>query len=184
MVSPTNLVSLALLYICILFAVAWWADRQSIRGAVAEGRWYAAPRVRGIVYALSLAVYCSSWTFYGAVGSATESAWSHAPIYIGPILMFLLGWPIIQRLLAVGARHRVTSIADYIGARYGKRQTLAVMVTLVATAAVYRAAARWARCGSRYWAAALLVEYRASEDIGGIAIRKIPRTDADAAQCW
>lgn len=136
MVSPSNLLSLALLYICILFAVAWYADRHS--GPAAEGapRWFQKPVWRGTVYALSLAVYCSSWTFYGAVGSATESAWSHAPIYLGPILMFLLGWPIIRRLLAVGARHRVTSIADYIGARYGKRQSLAILVTLVATAAV------------------------------------------------
>jgi Na+/proline symporter/CheY-like chemotaxis protein len=81
-------------------------------------------------------VYCSSWTFYGAVGSATASAWSHAPIYLGPILMFLLGWPVIQRMLAAGARHQVTSVADYISARYGKRQKLGVLVTLVATAAV------------------------------------------------
>ena len=141
MVSPSNLLSLALLYICILFAVAWYADRSASRskeeGAQA-GRFslFLGPTSRGIVYALSLAVYCSSWTFYGAVGSATESAWSHAPIYLGPILLFLFGWPLIKRLLAVGARHRVTSIADYIGARYGKRQSLAVMVTFVATAAV------------------------------------------------
>lgn len=152
MVSPTNLLSLALLYICILFAVAWWADRQSFRAAVAEGRWHTTPRFRGIVYALSLAVYCSSWTFYGAVGSATESAWSHAPIYLGPILMFLLGWPVIMRLLAVGARHRVTSIADYIGARYGKRQSLAVMVTLVATAAVLPYIALQFKALSQAWA--------------------------------
>ncbi len=130
MVSPSNLLSLALLYVCLLFAVAWYVDRNTERGEQRKPRW------RGLVYALSLAVYCSSWTFYGAVGSATESAWSHAPIYIGPILLFLLGWPLIQRLLAVGARHRVTSIADYIGARFGKRQSLAVIVTLVATAAV------------------------------------------------
>jgi len=71
---------------------------------------------------LSLAVYCSSWTFYGAVGSATESPWSHAPIYLGPIFLYVFAWPVIRRLLAVGARHRVTSIADYIGARYGKWQ--------------------------------------------------------------
>ena len=141
MVSPSNLLSLALLYICILFAVAWYADRNSVRVAQSgddTGRILGlrAPTLRGIIYALSLAVYCSSWTFYGAVGSATESAWSHAPIYLGPILLFLFGWPLIRRLLAVGARHRVTSIADYIGARYGKRQSLAVLVTLVATAAV------------------------------------------------
>ncbi|QFU75655.1 hybrid sensor histidine kinase/response regulator [Halioglobus maricola] len=134
MISPSNLLSLALLYICILFAVAWWADRRSEQGN-SKG-WFSRPGTRGIVYALSLAVYCSSWTFYGAVGSATETAWGHAPIYLGPILMFLFGWPVIQRMLAVGERHRVTSIADYIGARYGKRQMLAVLVTLVATAAV------------------------------------------------
>ena len=141
MVSPSNLLSLALLYICILFAVAWYADRYSGRTGQQgddSGRILGlpAPKVRGSIYALSLAVYCSSWTFYGAVGSATESAWSHAPIYLGPMLLFLFGWPLIRRLLAVGARHRVTSIADYIGARYGKRQSLAVLVTLVATAAV------------------------------------------------
>ena len=146
MVSPSNLLSLALLYICILFAVAWYADRQSLqsRGEVATpgqlltifGLRFRAARVRGLVYALSLAVYCSSWTFYGAVGSATASAWSHAPIYLGPILLFVFGWPLIRRMLAVGERHRVTSIADYIGARYGKRQSLAILVTMVATAAV------------------------------------------------
>jgi Na+/proline symporter len=135
MVSPSNLLSLALLYICILFAVAWYADRSADRES--GGRLPTRnPLWRGTVYALSLAVYCSSWTFYGAVGSATESAWSHAPIYLGPILLFLFGWPLIRRLLEVGARNRVTSIADYIGARYGKRQSLAVLVTFVATAAV------------------------------------------------
>lgn len=146
MVSPSNLLSLALLYICILFGVAWYADRIATQAGAQAGEsgqrirlfrwWVSAPRARGVIYALSLAVYCSSWTFYGAVGSATTSAWSHAPIYLGPILLFLFGWPLIRRLLAVGARHRVTSIADYIGARYGKRQSLAVLVTLVATAAV------------------------------------------------
>ena len=136
MVSPSNLLSLALLYICILFAVAWYADRNVGREAAGDRATRRAPVWRGLIYALSLAVYCSSWTFYGAVGSATESAWSHAPIYLGPILLFLFGWPLIRRLLAVGARNRVTSIADYIGARYGKRQSLAVLVTLVATAAV------------------------------------------------
>jgi len=136
MVSPSNLLSLALLYVCILFAVAWYADRKATPAVEADARWYRSRNWRGTVYALSLAVYCSSWTFYGAVGSATESAWAHAPIYLGPVLMFFLGWPIIRRLLAVGARHRTTSIADYIGARYGKRQSLAVLVTLVASAAV------------------------------------------------
>lgn len=131
MISASNLLSLAVLYICILFLVAWAADR---RGDQLSGRNGA--RIRGLIYALSLAVYCSSWTFYGAVGSAAQSPWSHAPIYLGPILVFIFCWPLIKRLLQVGARHRVTSIADYIGARFGKRQALAVLVTVVATTAV------------------------------------------------
>ena len=130
MLSPTNLLSLALLYICLLFAVAWFTDQRS-EAAVHRG-----PRWRSWIYALSITVYCSSWTFYGAVGSATATPWSHAPIYLGPILMFTLFWPVIRRLLQVGEQHRVTSIADYIGARYGKRQALASIVTLVAAAAV------------------------------------------------
>ena len=81
MVTPSYLLSLALLYICILFAVAWYADRHANRNDK-DSHWFASSRWRGIVYALSLAVYCSSWTFYGAVGSATESAWSLSLIHI------------------------------------------------------------------------------------------------------
>ncbi len=131
MLSPSNLLSLALLYICLLFAVAWFTDHNSDAGTARRGALW-----RGWIYALSITVYCSSWTFYGAVGSATALPWSHAPIYLGPVIAFTLCWPVIRRLLAVGEQHRVTSIADYIGARYGKRQALAFIVTLVAAAAV------------------------------------------------
>ncbi|MDX1733284.1 MAG: PAS-domain containing protein [Halioglobus sp.] len=131
MLSASNLLSLALLYVCLLFLVAWYADRNTATASRLRDS-----RAGGVIYALTLAVYCSSWTFYGAVGSATESPWSHAPIYLGPILVFLLGWPMIKRLLAIGERHRVTSIADFISARFGKRQGLAIVVTLVASAAV------------------------------------------------
>ncbi len=73
--SPSYLLSLAVLYVGVLFAVAWFVDRRS------ESRRSASPpRWSGMVYALSLAVYCSSWTYYGAVGSSTSSPWSHAPI--------------------------------------------------------------------------------------------------------
>lgn len=163
MVSPSNLLSLALLYICILFVTAWYADRHPDGGIVGRG-----PHWRGVVYALSLAVYCSSWTFYGAVGSAAESPWSHVPIYLGPILLYIFAWPVIRRLLAVGARHRVTSIADYIGARYGKRQSLAVLVTLVATAAVLPYIALQFKALSQAWSivGGTVVEV---EEVGGDA---------------
>ena len=128
--SPSYLLGLALLYVGALFAVAWFTDRRSDQCAAPDPRW------RGAIYALSLGVYCSSWTFYGAVGSATASPWSHAPIYLGPILVVLLGWPVLKRLVDVGRRRQVTSIADYLGARFGKRQSLSILVTCVAAAAV------------------------------------------------
>lgn len=122
---------LAVLYVGALFAVAWFVDRKAARSpGPVSGR-------RGaLVYALSLGVYCSSWTFYGAVGSATAAPWSHLPIYLGPLLLFLGAWPLLRRLQQLGTRHRVTSIADYFGARFGKRQSLSMLVTLVAAAAV------------------------------------------------
>jgi Na+/proline symporter/signal transduction histidine kinase/CheY-like chemotaxis protein len=144
--SPSYLLSLALLYVFVLFAVAWYVDRRS--GQVGVRR---SPRWRGLIYALSLAVYCSSWTFYGAVGSATASAWSHAPIYLGPVLLFALGWPLVRRLQRVGTRHRVTSIADYFGARFGKRQALSILVTAVAAAAVLPYVALQFRALTQAW---------------------------------
>jgi Na+/proline symporter/signal transduction histidine kinase len=143
--APSNLLSLALLYVALLFAVAWWSDRLGAGSASGS-------RLRPFVYALTLGVYCSSWTFYGAVGSAAETPWSHAPLYLGPMLLFLLGWPVVRRLVQVGVEHRVTSIADYIGARYGKRQTLSMLVTLVAAAAVLPYIALQFRALAQAWA--------------------------------
>ncbi|GAB5414888.1 MAG: PAS domain-containing hybrid sensor histidine kinase/response regulator [Congregibacter sp.] len=146
--SPSYLLSLAVAYVGALFFLAWFVDRRSDAGKT----WHS-PRLRSAVYALSLGVYCSSWTFYGAVGSATASPWSHAPIYLGPILLFLLGWPIIKRLGDIGRRHRVTSIADFLGARFGKRQSLSMLVTLVATAAVLPYIALQFRALTQAWLA-------------------------------
>ncbi|HAN28342.1 MAG TPA: hypothetical protein DCP75_11600, partial [Haliea salexigens] len=84
MPTPATLLGLALAYVCVLFAVAWKADRNASALPVSGAR----PARSGLIYALSLTVYCSSWTFYGAVGSDAQSAWSHAPIYLGPILVF------------------------------------------------------------------------------------------------
>lgn len=131
MASPSYLLSLAVLYICALFAIAWFVDRRTDDRTATFS-----PRTRALVYALSLGVYCSSWTFYGAVGSATASPWSHAPVYLGPILVFVFAWPVVRRIVALGTRHRVTSIADYLGARFGKRQSLSMLVAVVACAAV------------------------------------------------
>jgi Na+/proline symporter/signal transduction histidine kinase len=113
---------LAFLYIGVLFLIAWWGDRHA-----------GSPKVlRGLIYSLSLAVYCSSWTFFGAVGQAAVDGWSFLPIYIGPIILFILGRNFIRRLSVMSTRNRITSIADFMGSRYGKSQFLAALVTLIA----------------------------------------------------
>lgn len=141
MIGDSTLLSLALLYVCLLFLLAWYADRKPTVG----------DKFHPLIYALSLSVYCSSWTFYGAVGSASNSPWSHLPIYLGPILLYVFGWPVIKRLLQVGSRQRVTSIADFIGSRYGKRQGLAALVTLVAAATVLPYIALQLKALSQSW---------------------------------
>ncbi len=141
MIGESTLLGLALLYVCLLFLLAWYADRRPLLSG----------KFHPLVYALSLSVYCSSWTFYGAVGSASAEPWGHLPIYLGPILLFVFAWPVIRRLLTVGSRQRVTSIADFIGSRYGKRQGLAALVTLVAAAAVLPYIALQLKALSQAW---------------------------------
>jgi len=122
MISQPLLLVIALFYVAFLVMVAW----------VAESRKVAGTSYHPLIYSLTLAVYCSSWTFFGAVGTAAESAWAYVPIYLGPILLFVLGQPLLRKLILVGSRQKTTSIADFIGTRYGKRQSLAAVVTAVA----------------------------------------------------
>ena len=122
MISQPSLLLLALVYVLLLVLVAWWAERHpKLHG-----------RLHPLIYSLTLAVYCSSWTFFGAVGSAARGAWSYLPIYLGPILLFVLGISLLKKLVTVGSHQKTTSIADFIGSRYGKRQLLAALVALVA----------------------------------------------------
>lgn len=117
------LLLLVCLYSGLLFAIAWLAERYGNR---LKADWW-----RPMVYTLSIGVYCSSWTFLGAVGQAVENGWQFLPIYLGPILLVVFGWPFLRRLLTISSRNKVTSIADFIGSRYGKNQRLAAIVTLV-----------------------------------------------------
>ncbi|TKR29314.1 hybrid sensor histidine kinase/response regulator [Luteimonas gilva] len=121
------LVSLA--YAGLLFTVAWWGDRRPL--------YPQRPWLRPLVYSLALAVYCSSWTFYGAVGSAARTGIGYLPIYLGPLLLLIFGWRILERLALIAQTQNTVSIADFIAARYGRAQRLAALVTLIAlTAAV------------------------------------------------
>ena len=119
-------VPVSLAYLGVLFLVAWYGDRQT--------KWLA--KWRPWIYSLSIAVYCTSWTFYGTVGQASNNLWSFLPIYIAPILVFTLGWRMLARLILIAKREHITSIADFIGARYGKSQGLAVAITLIAVVGI------------------------------------------------
>ncbi|QKE63828.1 hybrid sensor histidine kinase/response regulator [Aquipseudomonas campi] len=112
----------ALVYMAILFAIAFYGDRR---------RAPLSPRVRAWVYSLSLAVYCTSWTFFGAVGQAAGQLWSFLPIYLGPIIVLLFAPWVLQKMMMISKQENITSIADFIAARYGKSQSLAVVVALI-----------------------------------------------------
>ncbi len=114
-------------YVGLLFGVAWLGDRRPLY----PGRDW----LRPVVYSLALAVYCSSWTFYGAVGTAAKSGLGFLPIYLGPILLFLFAWRILERLVLVAREQSTVSIADFLAARYGRAQNIAAMVTLIAVIA-------------------------------------------------
>ncbi|MDT4740810.1 NahK/ErcS family hybrid sensor histidine kinase/response regulator [Bradyrhizobium sp. WYCCWR 12699] len=113
-------------YVTTLFLVAWWGDRRSAAGPlVSPNSWAAA-----ISYCLTLAVYNTSWSFYGSVGRAATSGLDFATIYIGPTLVLLFGQRLLSKVIAIAKAQNVTSIADFIAARYGKSQVLAAFVTL------------------------------------------------------
>ena len=117
-------VVIALAYIGFLFLVASYGDR---RRELARGS-----RSRLLIYPLTLAIYCTSWTFFGSVGLASRTGFDFLAIYIGPMLMVGLGYPLIIRIVRLAKGQNITSIADFIAARYGKSQAVAATVALIA----------------------------------------------------
>lgn len=124
MFSTPLIATLSLLYVGLLFAIAFFGDRL--------GDHQLGGRLRAVIYSFSLAVYCTSWTFFGAVGSAASSGWLFAAIYLGPILLLVLGHDLMHRILKLSREYRLTSIADFIAHRFGKSRPLAVVITLAA----------------------------------------------------
>ncbi|MBK8118574.1 MAG: histidine kinase [Sulfuritalea sp.] len=115
-------------YLGILFAIAWYADRRADAGRSLISN--------PLVYALSLGVYCTTWTFYGSVGRAAASGIGFLPIYLGPTLLFALAGFILQKMIRVAKANRITSIADFVASRYGKSQLLGGLVTVIAVIGV------------------------------------------------
>ena len=121
--SAVLVVAVSFAYLLLLFAVAYWADRRAVQGrSVIGSAW---------VYALSMAVYCTAWTYFGSVGRAASSGVWFLPIYLGPMLAMTLAWLVVRKMIRIAKAYRITSIADFISSRYGKSPLLAGMVTLI-----------------------------------------------------
>jgi Na+/proline symporter/nitrogen-specific signal transduction histidine kinase len=128
MLPPQVLVGAALAYLLALFAVAAWADRRAAAGRSVIGNAW--------VYALSMGVYCTAWTYFGSVGRAAASGVWFLPIYLGPMLAMVLAWTVLRKMIRIARAYRITSIADFIASRYGKSAALAGAVTLIALVGV------------------------------------------------
>ena len=124
MLQPWIIVSTAFGYLCLLFAIAYWADKRHDTGRSIVTSPY--------IYALSIAVYCTAWTFYGSVGRAAASGVDFLPIYLGPTLVAVLWWHLMRKILRISKSNRITSIADFVASRYGKSQLLGGLVTIIA----------------------------------------------------
>lgn len=111
-------------YLGVLFAIARYGDKRADAGRSI----IANPSI----YALSLAVYCSTWTFYGSVGRAASTGIGFLPIYLGPTLMAGLWWFVMRKMIRISKTNRITSIADFVASRYGKSQVLGGLVTVIA----------------------------------------------------
>ncbi len=123
MLSPPLVIAAALAYLLILFAVAFVGDRRAAAGRSLIGNAW--------VYTLSLAVYCTAWTYFGSVGRAASGGIWFLPIYLGPTLALVLGWMVVRKMIRIAKTYRITSIADFIASRYGKSPLLAGLVTLI-----------------------------------------------------
>src|SRR5574337_297638 len=115
-------------YLGVLFAIAYWGDKRAEAGRSIIANPY--------IYALSLAVYCTTWTFYGSVGRAASSGIGFLPVYLGPTLMVALWWYVWRKVIRISKTYRITSIADFIATRYGKSQALGGLVTVIAVVGV------------------------------------------------
>lgn len=124
MLTDQLIIAVALGYLGLLFAIAYFSDRCAERGRSVIAN--------PLVYTLSIAVYCTAWTFYGSVGRAAETGVGFLPIYLGPTLVMVLGWLLLRRIVRISKTQRITSIADFIASRYGKSTLLGGLVTVIA----------------------------------------------------
>lgn len=125
MISGNLIIATAVAYVILLFGLAYFSDQRARRG---QDGFLRSP----FIYTLAISVYCTSWTFYGAVGSAARNGLEFLTIYFGPTLVFVFWWYGLRKLVHIGHAQRITSVADLISSRFGKSSRLAVLVTLIA----------------------------------------------------
>ena len=128
MLSGPIIIVVSFLYLCLLFAIAYYGDKRADAGRSIIAN--------PTIYALSIAVYCTSWTFYGSVGRAASTGVGFLPIYLGPTLTFIVGWFVIRKMIRISKVNRITSIADLISSRYGKSFLLGGLVTVIAVVGI------------------------------------------------
>ena len=128
MLGDGVIIASALIYMGLLFGIAYYGDQRADAGRSIIANPY--------IYTLSLAIYCTAWTFYGSVGLAAASGVDFLPIYLGPTLMAVLFWFVLRRIVRITKAHHITSIADFVASRYGKSGLLAGMVTVIAVLGV------------------------------------------------
>jgi Na+/proline symporter/signal transduction histidine kinase len=128
MLNAQVIVGTSLLYLLVLFAVAYWGDKRADQGRSIIAN--------PTIYALSMGVYCTTWTFYGSVGRAAVSGIGFLPIYLGPTLVMALGWFLLLKMIRTAKANRITSIADFISSRYGKSHLLGGLVTVIAVVGI------------------------------------------------
>ncbi len=123
MLSPALVLGASAAYLLLLFAVAAWGDRRAAAGrSLVANPW---------AYALSIAVYCTAWTYFGSVGRAATTGVWFLPIYLGPTLAMVLALLVLRKMIRIARRGRITSIADFIASRHGQSPLLAGLVTLI-----------------------------------------------------
>ena len=123
MMSAPLVVGASFAYLLLLFVVAAFGDARARQGRSVIGNAW--------VYALSMAVYCTAWTYFGSVGRAASAGVWFLPIYLGPTLAMVLAWSVLRKMIRIARAYRITSIADFIASRYGKSPLLAGAVTLI-----------------------------------------------------
>jgi Na+/proline symporter/nitrogen-specific signal transduction histidine kinase len=125
MLSADFVIATGVAYVGLLFLIAYVSDRSARRN---KGGFLRSP----VIYTLAISVYCTSWTFYGAVGSAARNGLEYLAIYLGPTLVFIGWWFVLRRLVRISHSQRITSVADLLSSRFGKSSRLAVLITVIA----------------------------------------------------